>query len=75
MTATVKQGMPWSPSEIAQLKSMLGQQCDRKGIAAQLGRTEEAVAAKLYKLHGRRTAQGSGKRQQRRRKSASFFLS
>ncbi|MBA3511580.1 hypothetical protein [Sphingomonas sp.] len=75
MPALRNHGRLWSASDIAELKSMVAQQIELREIAAQLGRTEEAVATKLYGLYGRHTTRVSGKRQQRRRNGASFFLS
>jgi hypothetical protein len=72
---TIKHGAPWSPAEMGELRSLAGQQLDRRVVAAKLGRTEEAIAAKLYKLSGRRTTHATEKRQQRRLNGASFFLS
>jgi hypothetical protein len=69
-----KHGAPWSLNEIAQLKSMVARQIALKEIGAHLGRTEEAVTGKLYSIGGSRARQ-PGKRQQRRRNGAAFFLS
>ena len=74
MTAREDHRKPWSLSDIEELNLMLRGQIDRKEIAAQLGRTEEAVAAKIYKLSGQRARQ-AGTRKHPRRNAASFFLS
>jgi hypothetical protein len=65
----------WSANEIAELNSMVARRIHRKQIAAQLGRTEAAIDAKLNQLHGRRPTREALKRQQRRRSGASAFLS
>jgi hypothetical protein len=76
MTSIRKHGTPWSSSDVEELKWMVRRQTARNEMAAQLGRTEEAVQAKLYTLLGSRTAAArSTKRQQRRYNGASFFLS
>jgi hypothetical protein len=48
----------------------------RKAIAAELGRTEEAIQKKLYKLFGTRAVSARSRKQlERRHYGASFFVS
>jgi hypothetical protein len=72
----MKSGERWSVSEVAKLEWMISEQIDRKAIAAQLGRTEFAIRAKLSALQQQQNEQlGQTKRQHRRYNGASFFLS
>jgi hypothetical protein len=54
---------------------MMRAKVDLKDITARLGRTEKAIEAKFYSLHPRGSGPKAGKRQERRSKGASFFLS
>jgi hypothetical protein len=66
---------PWSQEEVAQLETMTRAQADFKEIAGRLRRTEKAIEAKFYALNPKGIGPKAGKRQERRSKGASFFLS
>ena len=70
-----RHGEPWSESELIELGSLVTQGMGHKQIAAQFGRSEEAVRARMHKVYGATFASPAGKRQRRRHSGASFFLS
>jgi hypothetical protein len=77
VTAVVaRHGAPWDANEDEQLKSLAAQNIHRKQIAAFLGRTQEAVNARLRKICADSPPTANARKLRKRRKSgASFFLS
>jgi hypothetical protein len=70
-----RHGAPWSAADLAQLELMVSQQTALSEIAAQVGRTERAIQARLWKLERQRNRGPRSARNQRRHNGASFFLS
>lgn len=70
-------GSRWSDAELAELSSLAGEGVDHELIAIQLGRSQEAIRAKLSKANRSEARSPSfvRTRQRRRDSGASFFLS
>jgi hypothetical protein len=75
--SAIRSGLPWSADDMAQLEWMLAQGCDTEHIATALGRTSQAVLARLWYLRRRADGQPAPPRKlnKRRTSGASFFLS
>ena len=76
MTLDSKHRAPWSAEDIAELKAMVLQHRNRREIALALGRTEQAITARLCLLKADRSERSGQKRARHRRTNgAAFFLS
>jgi predicted transcriptional regulator len=76
MTVGAQHGAPWDEKEDARLKSFLADDVRRQDIAKLLGRTQEAVNARIRKIAAERMLTPKARKAQKRRQSgASFFLS
>ena len=67
----------WSAEDVAELEAMVAKGIDVKQIACALGRTEQAVETKLWRLAGGQPGRSARTRKARQRRTAdaSFFLS
>jgi hypothetical protein len=73
---TVARNKPWSTEDLARLQALAAQGDGKREIALALGRTQQAVEAKLWRLRGQPIDRPSnGKARKRRSGGASFFLS